>query len=80
MVRDRRDAAQAAAFKVSLLGAPVPVAQTLIQSVVIPKFLYGIFMQPPPKRVTQGLKAHIQRAEGLTGCAHSWEVINAIVV
>ena len=47
-IRDRRDAAQDAALKVSLLGAPVPVAQTLVQTVIIPKFLYGIFMQPPP--------------------------------
>ena len=80
VIRDRRSAAHEAAEKVALLAAPIPVAQRLVAAVAIPKLLYGIFMQPPPKKLLSSMKAQIQRAEGLAGRAHSWEIINAVIL
>ena len=80
VLEGRGDSAVEAAQKIAILRPPVPVSQKLVQTIVIPRLLYGIAMQPPKKKVLAQIKSCILQAEQLNGRAHSWEVLNAIVL
>ena len=76
---DRQEKAQRCLDRVGVLRLPLHLTQTLVETVILPKFTYHIQARPVPRKLCENMRRSIQQIIRTDSKGHAWECLAVLV-